>query len=368
MIKSNPVRIVIPTWNNEKDIDSTVHSIIAQDYDPQKIFISFVDLGSTDNTIEKLYSYPPKNIGIFTATGRPKSRTTLADAVRMLGLQSCQGKILPLWPGDILYSHCLRISEKWLQYLFHQRLGITTLVSDIDIKLPDGTVQKQPPLYSKACMLRSFSSDSDEYTIHGFNHQIMTYNLNFTEESDKIGIYQNYIPHWNQMLYYGLMNNIAYTHEVVGCYKQFIPLDALDDLLFRYEYIISIVRGHQENPDLFVLTPKAESNYRFNLAEYAIRSAYSAYKQGHKKTAEDCFLMARIIDKRMKSNIAWQQCELLLNTGQAEHEAWLESWIKKTDAPRSPKLPLGGMLARLKRQWKIWRETEQSFLCTPPLK
>ena len=63
MFSHPPIRVIVPTWNNVEDIDATVESVRAQDVDPEKVFLFFVDFGSTDGTLEKLYSQPSKNTG-----------------------------------------------------------------------------------------------------------------------------------------------------------------------------------------------------------------------------------------------------------------------------------------------------------------
>ena len=45
------VRVTIPTLNCAAVLDETVQSVLAQDYDANRIAILFADFGSTDGTL-----------------------------------------------------------------------------------------------------------------------------------------------------------------------------------------------------------------------------------------------------------------------------------------------------------------------------
>lgn len=350
-----PIQVLIPTWNNARDIDATVQSILQQEYDLEKIFLTFVDFGSIDGTLDKLYSLPQKNTGIFALQGIPCGRTMLAHAVQMLGLQNAPGRLLNLWPGDVLYPHCFNIAETWLKRLWKEQLPVTTLVTEVDIQRPDGNVVHQNPLFTGAGLLRAFSSDSTEYVRHGYRHQILLYGYCPSVSADKVGTYHNHIIHWNQLAHAGLGNNLAYIPGPLACRKEFEPADEMDDLLFRFETALTCFRMGQEQAASHMLGQGYEENFRHILAKYALWRAWQACRNGQATTAEDCFLMARIIDARMAQHEAWKHMEMYLNKGSGEDAAWLENWLNKEEPALPPKWPMGGMTKRLQRMWKQWR-------------
>ena len=65
----NTVLIIIPVFNDIKDIDLTMQSIFMQDYDKNCIYITAVDFGSSDGSYEKLMEYPAFNFGLYQYKG-----------------------------------------------------------------------------------------------------------------------------------------------------------------------------------------------------------------------------------------------------------------------------------------------------------
>lgn len=51
------VTIIMPCWNESKTVHGTVESLLALDYPKEKLFITIVDDGSTDNTWEEMQKY-----------------------------------------------------------------------------------------------------------------------------------------------------------------------------------------------------------------------------------------------------------------------------------------------------------------------
>lgn len=355
MISHPPIRVLVPTWNNVDEIDATVQSVLAQDTNPEKIHLTFVDFGSTDGTLEKLYALPPQRTGIFSVSGAARGRTMAAQAVRMMDLQCVPGRLLLLWPGDILYPDYVTSAEQWLNTIWKQQLDITSLVQEVDIQKENGSVEQQTPLFSSPCTLRAFSSDSIEYLRHGYRHQVMLYNVPISRAADKIGTYANHLVHWNQLSHAGLYNSFAYIPRPVACVREFTPPDELDDLLFRFEVGLTSFRMGRENPASHVLGDHYEQSFRQHLAKYALWRAWLLQAKGQTKIAEDCFILARVIEPRMAENEGWLCMERYLDNGGAKDRAWLEAWFAAQEAPRSPKWPLGGMVCRWQRQWQEWR-------------
>ena len=359
MFSHPPIRVLVPTWNNVDTIDATVESVLAQDVDPAKIFFVFVDFGSTDGTLEKLYALPPKNKGIFSLPGVPHGRTLSARATRTMALQNVTGRDFLLWPGDVLYPHCFREAELWLRKIFENQLAIETLAMEVDVKDSDGNVRRQNPLFASAGMFRPFSSDSREYVRHGYRHQILLYNFPLSCQTDKIGVYLNSHVYWNDLAYAGLFCNIGYIPRPAACVREYAPLDELDNLLFRFEVGLTCFRMGGEVAEGHVLGAGYESLYRHNLARYALWRSWLAQKRGEARTAEDCFVFARVIDARMAENDAWHRMERWLANAGEEDGAWLEAWFAEEEKTLEPKWPMGGIVQRWQRQWKEWRTKDR---------
>ncbi|HEY0980185.1 MAG TPA: glycosyltransferase [Candidatus Paceibacterota bacterium] len=51
------VTIIMPCWNESKTVHGTVESLLALDYPKEKLFITIIDDGSTDNTWEEMQKY-----------------------------------------------------------------------------------------------------------------------------------------------------------------------------------------------------------------------------------------------------------------------------------------------------------------------
>lgn len=84
------VSIIIPTFNEEKNISSTLKSVINQDYDG-KYEIIIIDGNSTDNTIKIISKFIEnnKNIKLILENGKPN----IARA-RNIGVNNAKGKII----------------------------------------------------------------------------------------------------------------------------------------------------------------------------------------------------------------------------------------------------------------------------------
>ena len=61
------VTIIVPCWNEEKTVEKTVNSLLKLNYPKEKLYLTLINDGSTDNTLEVLQKFSGyKNIKIFT--------------------------------------------------------------------------------------------------------------------------------------------------------------------------------------------------------------------------------------------------------------------------------------------------------------
>ncbi|MDD5193378.1 MAG: glycosyltransferase family A protein [Candidatus Nanoarchaeia archaeon] len=95
MIKKTPkISIVIPVYNEEKDIEDCINSLKKQSY--KKIEIIIVDDGSTDNTLEVLKKFKK----IIIINGEHKG----PGFSRNLGAQKANGEILIFIDADMTFE------------------------------------------------------------------------------------------------------------------------------------------------------------------------------------------------------------------------------------------------------------------------
>ncbi len=130
------VTVIVPCWNEEKTIDATVQSILALDYPKDKLFITLVDDGSTDNTWNfiqsykdnpQIHVYQKENGGKYTALNYGIERAT-TDLVGCLDADSFVStdalkRIAPKFanPNVMVVTPAIRIfkPQTVLQHLQH---------------------------------------------------------------------------------------------------------------------------------------------------------------------------------------------------------------------------------------------------------
>lgn len=366
MFITPPVTFIIPTWNNEDVLEETVQSVYKQNYDPQKLYLMFVDFGSTDGTMDIIESFPQKNVGIFTLAGQPRGRTVSARAARMFNFQIGARRGLLLYPGDSLHPECLSTLERHFDLAAQANLFIVQIIAEVEIEEDDGNVYSPPPLFTSATFLRRESNDSSHYVNKGYRRQILRYGPLYVG-IDKVGTYDSYVRHWHQLGYSGMLNNTLYLPDKLGRQRRLDPPDELDDLLFRFETALTCFRMSRESPTTHVAGPDFEVAFRENLGKYALWRAMLSGQGGASKAAEDCFLMAAVIDPEIKKSEGWRRMERWLTSAGEQDAAWLENWFAQEDDPHPSPWPLddiinqrrrmtfGGWLRLWLRKWLPWR-------------
>jgi glycosyltransferase involved in cell wall biosynthesis len=349
------IRVIVPTFNNADELDATVESILAQDYDFDKIFIAFVDFGSTDGTREKLMRYRQKQTGVFCLAGKRFGRTMIADAARMYNLQRIGKRELLLWPGDVIYPHCFKTAENWMHTIERQHKYCSLLVAEADIRDQNGAIRKQSPLFTRPCRIRGYSVDSGEYAQRGYKHAVLTYGLGYSTDYSKGDTRYNQRYIWNHLISFGLYINTLYINESLGCFKERIYSDELDELLNFFETGLSCFRMAREAPDAHVIDGDFELGYRQQLARYALWRAWLLYGRQRIKEAEDCFLFAGVIWPGIYNEECWRAMERLVEHGEESAQIWLEAYFCKDEAPAEPKWPVGGIFTT------IWQNLRQRF-------
>ena len=102
-IKSSPedkgykpkLSVVIPAYNEAKEIPKCIESILALNYPKDKIEIIVVDDGSKDNTLEIAQGYEKLGVKVFT-----KKNEGTAAATKNYGIKKATGDIIATLDGD----------------------------------------------------------------------------------------------------------------------------------------------------------------------------------------------------------------------------------------------------------------------------
>ena len=102
-IKSSPedkgykpkLSVVIPAYNEAKEIPKCIESILALNYPKDKIEIIVVDDGSKDNTLEIAQGYEKIGVKVFT-----KKNEGTAAATKNYGIKKATGDIIATLDGD----------------------------------------------------------------------------------------------------------------------------------------------------------------------------------------------------------------------------------------------------------------------------
>lgn len=348
-----PVIFIIPTWNDADTLNATLQSIREQDCDPAKLFFLFTDFASTDGTLDIIRGLPRERVGFFDLSGKPHGRTMQARATRMSAMQ-IGGRPMVLWPGDTLRPSCIATMEYFWDKAIRQYFSVNCIVAEVEVLDDAGAIYAPPPLFTGPALLRSYSTDTVQYVDRGWRRQILRYGCSFTDV-DKPGTYHSHVRHWNQLAEVGAFSNILYLPDRLARQRRYDPPDELDDLLFRFEMALTCFRMMRESPETHVPVPGFEASFRRNLGKYALWRAWITRRRGDAKTAEDCFLMARVINPELESSESWRRMEHWLAREDEEDTAWITAWFAREEAPEPPKWPFGGMARRWQRQWKLWR-------------
>ena len=293
------IQILIPTYNNIDEIDETMESIYNSNYNMDDVYVVIVDFGSTDGTYEKIIKFNKKNIGIYQKGKNKNFRLRVAIASRILQYVHAGGtycfKIL-LYPGDVLYNDCIKkCSEVFVNY---SKLNPVTVVCETDIKFNNGEIKHQKPLFSSERVI-SGNKQVLEYVNRGYSHQIFQMVHNFHQGYYKANGEINEQRYWNKLIRSCDRGVAIYIPEALVCTKEVSYPDEFQEILFRWEAIISQVRFYN-SVDNENYNSDFESMAKNNLANYALWRSYWLYKkEGNKKVVEDCFLISEIIDAKI---------------------------------------------------------------------
>lgn len=312
------VQILIPTLNNVMELDKTVQSIWNQDFEQEDIYTTIVDFGSTDGTYEKALAYPKKNLGIYRKIGQLNKRQMVAEAGRILEFVYPGGEYcfsILLYPGDIMYPECIKKCVE--AFVKNYALNPITLICETDIWNEDGTIRKQSVLF-EADKIIDGCNEIIEYVKRGYQHYIFAMNLEFAKERYKANSEINEQRFWNKLARIGNERNVIYLKDTLTCVKEITYEDELEEILYRWEAIISIERFYQSKfGNLF--DEKFSNEAVKNISKYALWRSWLLYKKGEeKKKIENCFMISSVIYPSIQKENLYQTIKSVLIDGKKE--------------------------------------------------
>lgn len=321
------IQILIPTYNHVSDLDATMESIWNQNYNPANIYVTIVDFGSEDGTYEKAMSYPKERLGVYVRPFQKNWRQRLADAARLLGFVHPGGLYcytVVLYPGDLMYPDCLKILTE--SYIENFHLNLSMALCESDIFTEDGNIQKQEPLFSKDRIIDG-SKELSAYIKSGYKHQIFQMTPGLSGGRYKANYENNEGRCWNKLARRNNERMAVYIKEPLVCTKRISYEDELQEILYRWEASISIVRFYSNKygcayDDEFVRLANE------NLAEYALWRSFCLYQKGAGgKEMEDCFLIAGVIASSVKEKEIYKKMARLVMEKDSRDEAFIEEYF-----------------------------------------
>lgn len=306
------IQILIPTFNDVKDLDRTMESIRNQNYNSKNVYVTIVDFGSEDGTYEKAMSYDREHLGIYTRPFQKNWRQRVIDAARIVEYVYPGGMYcfsILLYPGDILYPDCLQVLSS--KYIENYGLNPAVVFCESDILTEEGKILHQKPLFSEDCIIDG-NLEASEYIKRGYSHQIFQMVPNFAKGRRRENYEKNEGRCWNKLIWRNNERMAVYVRQPLVCTKRIIYEDEMQEILYRWEAYMYINRGYYNkyghNVDENFLQLANE-----NLAEYALWRSFCMYQ---KKIAweaiEDCFLISKVIAHSIEEKEIYQKMKKLI--------------------------------------------------------
>lgn len=323
------VQILIPVFNDIKDIDLTMQSILTQDFDRNNIYITAVDFGSTDGSYEKLMQYPSMNFSIYQYKGDFTKGTMPALASKFwLAPDGWQYQLL-LMPGDVIYPQCLkRITFEMRKYrLKYPDKRLEMLVSEVDVRHEDGTVDYKAALRSDSCVLQ-FEENSREYFMHGYRKNVMCFggkikpglHRHFSAENERIW--------WNRIALTHMSDYVVYLPDRLACIKERYYEDELGEILLWWEYLVLFIRKQIYQVEAARIEID-QDNMEKTLALYALWRSFVLKKKQDMKQAKECFQIASVIYPRVKKLPVYSSMKEFVVENKTQLEVQIEQLFEK---------------------------------------
>ncbi len=127
------ISVVIPAYNEEKNIEKCIESLLNADYSKSKLEIIVVDDGSKDNTFKTASKYKSSRVKVF----RKKNEGTAA-ATKNYGIKRATGELIATLDAD---SYISKDAIKKLLPLFEEK-EIAAVTSAVKVSTSDNFLQQ----------------------------------------------------------------------------------------------------------------------------------------------------------------------------------------------------------------------------------
>lgn len=295
---SSKICFYIPAQNNVDEIDMTIESIRKQEYPRELVSIRVMDFGSEDGTYEKLLKLDGYHLGVYRVekTGNPREMLNRIAGIKKYEYLCMDELYSVLYPGDLLKPQFL---ETCIKAYTDNHTKAECIVCEADIIGADNEIIRQNPLYDDPFM-NIERNRYMEYVNKGYDHQVQCITTYISDELLRSASEYNEQRWWNKMYWVVKDKDVLYIGEPLVCQKRVRYEDETEEILLRWESIISRNR-------LF------ESMYGVKLAEqyiatsldavarYALWRAEELTRENEIVQAENCRMLAGIISEGIKS-------------------------------------------------------------------
>lgn len=323
------IQVLIPTYNNVDEIDRTITSVWEQDYAKENIWVTVVDFSSNDGTFEKLLTYDQYHFGFYQLENPGNERLMVSYATRPVGFTRPGGTysfMLVLYPGEYLYPGCLQKCAD--AFVRHSGLKPPMVICEADIMDQYGNIRKQKPLYETERIIDG-KTEMAEYVNKGYQHQIFAMRNGYSGGCYKSNGESNECRFWNKCARSNNEQYAIYLPDVLACTKERNYDDELEEILHRWEAIISMIRFY-ESKYAQSFDPEYAKTAKETLAKYAMWRSFRLYNRGgDSKEIEDCYLIAGVIMPEIKETGLYKNMGRLLTEHETEIRNKLEVFFQE---------------------------------------
>lgn len=233
------VVVLLLTFNDYEDVEKSIQSVLNQNFDKNRIKVVAIDNFSDDGTYEKLLQFVISDKIAVYRLEKKYIKTRLMFHANLLLQYTSYKYITILNPGDVLYPNYI---EKCCNLMDNS--------PDIDSKVlvceTDKFVNDVVEVNTKSLFKNSFIIDKTknfmDFFVNGIGHKLQCFYHNGVIPNvlvDLPGVV-DFTDAFKKALYL-LNTNFIYTKDNLACISETIYDDPLDDLFYRYYFIIRFV-------------------------------------------------------------------------------------------------------------------------------
>lgn len=294
----NRINILIPVFNDKTGLKETLESIAYQSFDKKNIYTTIVDFGSTDGSYE-LALKNPQNTAVYRIPDVFRRTCFEARAVKFWRQMFPSGDYtfqVLLRPGDMMYPEYLkRCSE---QLVKHVSANPVFLICEADLKLADGTIKKQTPLYHTTKIIGK--EQVKDLLSKGIMHQVSYFGGGISDKMSRIDKLVNERIWWEKVIMTAIDRNVLYIPDQLICVREKRYEDELEAVLIGWEQIINIT-SRLQSTFCNELDQDTGENGEKSMALYSLWRAMLLCREQKYKDAMDCILIAGVISPEIQN-------------------------------------------------------------------